>query len=178
MIYLAVELDAGPLRGSDSNQHWFDSLSVRWFLVDGSVPSQKSLFVLSLIPHIRSWASQEALFLCFSLGTIAHILLTNLPLGKEVASRPPIVDNIAVVSIFALFSLTIARLWCHNGFVFHRKSLPKLDRPSQVLLTYPKQCARHSFYQSGLRVTTALICPWARAGDNFHYNNDHNKCSF
>ena len=44
MIDLAVKLDAGPLWGSGSNQRWFDSLSVRWFLVDGSVPSQKSFF--------------------------------------------------------------------------------------------------------------------------------------
>ena len=54
MIDLAVKLDVGLLWGSGSNQRWFDSLSVRWFLVDGSVPSQKSVFVLSLIPHIRS----------------------------------------------------------------------------------------------------------------------------
>ena len=73
----AVKPDAGPPWGSGSNQRWFDSLSVRsrWFLVDDSVPSQNSVFVLSLIPNIRSWASQEALFLCFSPGTIAQILL-------------------------------------------------------------------------------------------------------
>ena len=40
MSDIAVKLDAGPPWGSDSNQCWFDSLPVRWFLVDGSVPSQ------------------------------------------------------------------------------------------------------------------------------------------
>ena len=75
MSDIAVKLDVGPPWGSGSIQRWFDSLSVRWFLVDDSVPSQNSVFVLSLIPHIRSWASQEALFLCFSPGTIAQILL-------------------------------------------------------------------------------------------------------
>ena len=54
MSDIAVKLDAGPPWGSGSNQRRFDLLSVRWFLVDGSVPSQKSSFVLSLIPHIRS----------------------------------------------------------------------------------------------------------------------------
>ena len=49
MIGRAVKLDAGSLWGSGSNQHWFDSLSVRWFVVEGSVPSQKPFFVLSLI---------------------------------------------------------------------------------------------------------------------------------
>ena len=39
MIGRAVKLDAGPLWGSSSNQRWFDSLSDRCFLVDGSVPS-------------------------------------------------------------------------------------------------------------------------------------------
>ena len=42
MSDIAVKLDAGPPWGSGSNQRWFDLLSVRWFLVDGSVPSQKS----------------------------------------------------------------------------------------------------------------------------------------
>ena len=54
MIGRTVKLDADPLWGSGSNQRWFDLLSVKWFLVDGSVSSQKSFFVLSLIPHIRS----------------------------------------------------------------------------------------------------------------------------
>ena len=42
MIDLAVKLDAGSLWDSGSNQGCFDLLSVRWFMVDGSVPSQKS----------------------------------------------------------------------------------------------------------------------------------------
>ena len=41
--YVGLKLDASPLWGSGSNQRWFDSLSVRWFLVDGSVPSQRSI---------------------------------------------------------------------------------------------------------------------------------------
>ena len=49
MIGRTVKLDADPLWGSGSNQRWFDSLSVRWFVVEGSVSSQKSFFVLSLI---------------------------------------------------------------------------------------------------------------------------------
>ena len=54
MTDVAVKLDAGHPWGSGLNQRWFDSLSVRLLLVDGSVPSQISFFVLSLIPHIRS----------------------------------------------------------------------------------------------------------------------------
>ena len=46
MSDIASKLDAGPSWGSGSNQRWFDSLSDRWFLVDGSVPSQKSFSVL------------------------------------------------------------------------------------------------------------------------------------
>ena len=81
MTDIAVKLDADHLWGSGSNQGWFDLLSVRWLLVDGSVPGQNSFFALSLIPHIRSWASREALFLCFSPGTIALILLKAFPQG-------------------------------------------------------------------------------------------------
>ena len=44
MIGLVIKLDAGPPQDSGSNHRWFDSMSVRWFLVDGSVPSQKSFF--------------------------------------------------------------------------------------------------------------------------------------
>ena len=71
MSDIAVKLDVGPPWGSGSNQRCFDSLSVRWVLVDGSVPSLKSFFFLSLISHIRSWASQEALFLRFSWGPLS-----------------------------------------------------------------------------------------------------------
>ena len=38
----------------------------------------KVFFVLSLIPHVRFWASYEAQFLCFFPGPIAQILLTTL----------------------------------------------------------------------------------------------------
>ena len=51
---LAVKLDAGHSWGSGSNKGWFDLLSGRWLLVDGSVPGQNSFFVLSLIPHINA----------------------------------------------------------------------------------------------------------------------------
>ena len=54
MSDIAVKLDAGPPWGSGSNQCWFDSLSVRLSLADGSVPSQNSVFVLSLKPNTRS----------------------------------------------------------------------------------------------------------------------------
>ena len=36
VIDRAVKLDAGPPLGSSSNQRSFDSLLVRWFLVEGS----------------------------------------------------------------------------------------------------------------------------------------------
>ena len=49
MSDIAVKLDAGLPWGSGSNQRWFDSLSVRWLMVGGSVPDQNSVFVLSLI---------------------------------------------------------------------------------------------------------------------------------
>ena len=42
MTDVAVKLDVGHPRGSGSNKCLIDLLSVRWSLVDGSVPSQNS----------------------------------------------------------------------------------------------------------------------------------------
>ena len=66
MIDLAVKLDASPLWGSGSNQRWFDSLSVRWFLVDGSVPSPKSSFFKSDTPYQILSLSRGSFSLFFS----------------------------------------------------------------------------------------------------------------
>ena len=74
MIGRAVKLDPGSLRGSGLNHRWFDSLSVRWFLVDGSVPSQKSFFFKSDTPY-QILSLPRGTFLCFSLDAIEPILL-------------------------------------------------------------------------------------------------------
>ena len=54
-------------------------LSGEWLMVQCLIKA--FCFVLTLIPHIRSWASYEAFFLCFSLGPIAQILLCDIASG-------------------------------------------------------------------------------------------------
>ena len=121
-----VELDAGPPWGSGSNQRWFNSLSVRWCVVEGSVPSQKPFFVLSLIPHIRPQASQEALFFVFLGGHLAPILLIAVILlhNRICAVRPGDFSPISRLWVCGTKTHEIGSAAKHNDTVVHLLTSP------------------------------------------------------